>query len=605
MELEEIANRINNIRRLEELEQKPALPYDPADSMETLDEAKDFIRFLYAQVQEKNSREEMLMQEIASLKWLVSQKEKDTDTINRLLANIERLMHELSEARTEISRLVSVNSSLVEQISVLKKHRYGSPSQRNRRSKDAEDKNASENTSQNRDEEKDGFDGTNGRKQMGEVSETAEQEETHNSGTDKARKGSKYSKMEADEKILHKSDVTLLPKGSTYLWTETRKSFEQITKVVEHDYEVFYYLDEQGRLQCGYFPDKNDPSYASYIDRFPGTHASADFLANLVYDKYVMATPYHREMEKVAAQYMSTCRQTLMNWVRKPYSYLLKVVEQFKDAALKDGAVVNVDETWHKLVLKKSKKVYIWCLVNETEKIVLFFYDKGSRSRASLKEFLGDAKLDALQSDGYNVYMYLDDVMIDADHLCCMAHARAKFMYALQQGHYKQVEKMLRLIEKLYDIERQIKGKPWEKILAVRREKSEGIKKEIRKELDYLKCQLRLPSDNLLTKAVNYMDTFWKQIFLYLKDGRYTIDNLAAERAIRPLTVERNNSMFFCSHKGAETSVLYHTIIATCKKQGYKVLDYLKEFFKQIILGRCDYENLMPATIGIKVNNKR
>ena len=100
--------------------------------METLEEAKDFIRFLYAQVQEKNSREEMLMQEIASQKRLVSQKEKDTDTINRLLSNTERLMHELSEARAEISRLVSVNSSLVEQISVLKKHRYGSPSQRNR-----------------------------------------------------------------------------------------------------------------------------------------------------------------------------------------------------------------------------------------------------------------------------------------------------------------------------------------------------------------------------------------------------------------------------------------------------------------------------------------
>lgn len=100
-----------------------------------------------------------------------------------------------------------------------------------------------------------------------------------------------------------------------------------------------------------------------------------------------------------------------------------------------------------------------------------------------MKEFLGDAKFDALQSDGYNVYMYLDDVMIDADHLCCMAHARAKFMYALQQGHYKQVEKMLRLIGKLYDIERLIKGQPWEKILAVRREKSESIKKRYVKNL--------------------------------------------------------------------------------------------------------------------------
>ena len=132
MNLDEIANRISNIRTLEELERKPVLPYDPSDSMETLEEVKDFIRFLYAQVLEKNSREEMLMQEIASLKKLVCQKEKDTDTINRLLLNIEHLMHELSETRAEVSRLVSVNSSLVEQISVLKKHRNGSPSQRNR-----------------------------------------------------------------------------------------------------------------------------------------------------------------------------------------------------------------------------------------------------------------------------------------------------------------------------------------------------------------------------------------------------------------------------------------------------------------------------------------
>lgn len=71
-------------------------------------------------------------QEIASLKRLVSQKEKDADTINRLISNTERLMHDLSEARAEISRLVSVNSSLVERISVLKKNRYGIPSQRNR-----------------------------------------------------------------------------------------------------------------------------------------------------------------------------------------------------------------------------------------------------------------------------------------------------------------------------------------------------------------------------------------------------------------------------------------------------------------------------------------
>ena len=37
-----------------------------------------------------------------------------------------------------------------------------------------------------------------------------------------------------------------------------------------------------------------------------------------------------------------------------------------------------------------------------------------------LKEFLGDAKIKSLQSDGYNVYMYLDDEMVEVEHICCL-----------------------------------------------------------------------------------------------------------------------------------------------------------------------------------------
>jgi len=40
----------------------------------------------------KRTREEMLMKEISPLRDIVSQKEKDAETISRLLANIERLM---------------------------------------------------------------------------------------------------------------------------------------------------------------------------------------------------------------------------------------------------------------------------------------------------------------------------------------------------------------------------------------------------------------------------------------------------------------------------------------------------------------------------------
>lgn len=38
-------------------------------------------------------------------------------------------------------------------------------------------------------------------------------------------------------------------------------------------------------------------------------------------------------------------------------------------------------------------------------------------------------------------------------------------------------------------------------------------------------------------------------LFTYIKDGRYPIDNNAAERAARPLTTQRNNMLHFGSRE--------------------------------------------------------
>ena len=116
-----------------------------------------------------------------------------------------------------------------------------------------------------------------------------------------------------------------------------------------------------------------------------------------------------------------------------------------------------------------------------------------------------------------------------------------------------------------------------------------------------------------MNKALNYLKSFWNQLVLYLKDGRYSIDNSLAERTLRPMTVERKrstsgrllpkgrkNSLTFGSHDGAEVSVIYHTFIETCKMCGVSTLEYFKEFFKAIMQGRTDYENMLPMTIGIK-----
>ena len=62
-------------------------------------------------------------------------------------------------------------------------------------------------------------------------------------------------------------------------------------------------------------------------------------------------------------------------------------------------------------------------------------------------------------------------------------------------------------------------------------------------------------------EALNYLNRFWKEIFAYLDDGELPIDNNLAERTIRKLTTQRNNSLHYGSDAGAEMAATYHSVI--------------------------------------------
>lgn len=143
-----------------------------------------------------------------------------------------------------------------------------------------------------------------------------------------------------------------------------------------------------------------------------------------------------------------------------------------------------------------------------------------------------------------------------------------------------------------------------EQILKERQgEQTTGIIKQLRQKLDKLLTDGNPMRGDLMWKALNYLNSLWDQLILYLKDGRYNIDNSLAERSLSTMTVERKNSSGFGSHEGVQISVIYHTFIETCKMCGVSTLEYFKEFFKAIMQGRTDYENMLPMIIGIK-NNK-
>ncbi|MFS6555208.1 transposase, partial [Parabacteroides distasonis] len=107
------------------------------------------------------------------------------------------------------------------------------------------------------------------------------------------------------------------------------------------------------------------------------------------------------------------------NWLSAGCKLLMPIVELIKGRLLKLNSVLHIDETWTSIRIKiagdgtklgRYKKKYIWCAVNEAEKVTCFFYDNDendSRGLRPIQEFLAGFEKGAIQSDAYTVYELL------------------------------------------------------------------------------------------------------------------------------------------------------------------------------------------------------
>lgn len=573
MEFDELLQRKINMDRLRALDGRPAPEPDIELSNQQLREMVGFLRGLVRELQQQ-------------LEEANSTNAKNSEKLDKLYKLIET-------SQSEQQRLLAIIDKLQSQLAVGKKMHFGSKSVKGIDKKQE---------SKGKNDDKEEFDGTPGSLTVS-VEEETEESKTSKPSKGNSRKGSTYKTLEADARIEHKCDMSQLPEGAVRIKTEIRKVFDQISLVIEHDFEVVTYRTKEGKLETAYFPFADDKQAHIYKEVVPGTHITAGMLSQLAFDCHQMSTPVNRELIRFTDLSLKTCRQTLINWLWKGGEKLNLLIPALKEVALEEGANANCDETWVRVkTAKKYKKHYIWCLANKAQKVVIFFYDEGSRGRNALKDFLGDSKIKSLQTDGYNVYTYLDkeQELINIEHICCWAHARHKFKLAYEQGSDNRARIFLELIGQLYGLEKLYKaeGLTAEEIKARRNsaDTCEIIAKLASNlhEMNNIKESL----GDLMQKAVNYLQSFWKQLMAWRNDGNYSIDNNIAERSIRPITLQRKSSLLFGSSKGVEMSAIYHTIIETCRQNGINARRYLQRFFQEIINGRTDYANLLPMTIG-------
>ena len=593
MNQDELQNRILMLNHLEQQELEPAAPYDPSEGMNE-PELKNFVRFLYGQINDKNKTNQEILEELRKMR----------QDYKELLSKFDSLTQQLEKAHLEIRDLKEQNGVLKDELYNSSKSRKGI--EKNRCSK------GKNHGHDNRDND------TPSPASSSTTSVSPVNHEKKDSATvyhGPSRKGATYNKSVVGEPVVHKCALDKLPAGTVVLKVVKPKVVRTVVNYIEeHHFERVKVKYPDGRIRTVYLPEDDDTRAHLYNEVVPGTHITASLLAFLLFNRYQMASPDYRESKnRLTEMDWNTCRQNLANWADKGAIQLNKLIPALKNVALQDGTNVNVDETWCRYQTHFGhRKTYMWTLVNRKAGIVIFFYEdcededgvkhEGGRGRTVLKEFLGDSKIKSLQSDGYNVYMYLDDELVEVEHLCCLAHVRNKFKDAYNQG-CEQARFFLEKIAALYRREEQYRDNHCtsEEIKELRNDSyTDGIVNSIESEMYDLLALEEKNTSPLLRRALNYLHKFWKQLFAYRNDGEYTIDNMAAERAIRPMTVQRKNSLFFGSTKGALRSAVYNTFIETCKQAKISFQQFFCRYLEELNKGRTDYENLLPMTICLK-----
>ena len=518
-----------------------------------------------------------------------------------LQADQQKLLSRLDEETRKRKAAERKAQRLDERLKYANANRFGDKRQKVKKDSDKPDE-------PDRNKEKEDFDGTDDTLRTDSVNNEAGNPENQppKKERDLSNRPDEYKTMGVEgEPVYHPSDRSKVP--GHVIETKTVQVFSFKTCLVEERFEMVHYAEPGKKPKWGYFPSQGHPEV---VTKFEGTKATPEFLQAIAYEVYVKNVTFGLLHQWLTDMGMTISANTLRNWLKKGKKYLDQLIVVLKSIALEKDSIVNCDETWCKVrKYDHYKKCYIWVLVNKAEKICIFFYEDGSRGRDVLTNFLGDAELKSIMTDGYNAYVFIGDELKSAQfkdtiHQVCMSHNNNKFVKAANQGGEPNAVLFSNDFGELFSREHKYNElglTPEERLRERQSLETKEIVIRIRSRLD---AELAKEPDfrsQYYTEALNYLNHFWDELFAYLDDGELPIDNNLAERCIRKLTTQRNSMLHFGSDEGVEMAATYHSVISTVKLHGKSVWNYLGTFFTKIFNGCRDFFCLTPGNIEMAV----
>ncbi len=329
-------------------------------------------------------------------------------------------------------------------------------------------------------------------------------------------------------------------------------------------------------------------------------------MAHVMVGKYCDHQPLYRQSGIFARAGVELDRSTLAGWVGKGDELIDPLVAAIRRYVLAKDKI-HGDDTPVKVLAPgtgKTRTARLWVYVRDDRpagdtapRAAWFAYSPdrgGAHPQAHLRGFKG-----ALQADAYSGWPKLYGTG-DVQEVACWAHARRPWWELfLRSGRdpTSLAGQALGRIRALYDIEHEIRGQQ-PAVRKVQREARAGpLLDELREWLERLLPRVSAKSE--LAQAIGYSLARWKALTRYVDDGRLEIDNNAAERALRGVSLGRKNYLFMGSDAGGERAAAFYSLVESAKLNGLDPEDYLRQVFERIAehpINRID--ELLPWNIG-------
>lgn len=330
-------------------------------------------------------------------------------------------------------------------------------------------------------------------------------------------------------------------------------------------------------------------------------------LAYIAVSKYADGLPLYRQEAIYLRDGVEVSRSLMAQWMGH-LGFELQMLADYILERVKEGTRVFADETTLPTLAPgsgKTTKAWLWAYARDdrpfggtSPPMVAYRFEDGRGADCVMRHLAGYSGI--LQVDGYSAYTSLAKVRAKSGSnetvqlAGCWAHLRRKFYDLHISGISKAATDTIVAMTELWQIEDEVRGRDADSRAARRQEKSSAIVANLfelwEKELG------KVSGKSKTAGAIRYALTRREALERFLTDGRVEIDSNIVERAIRPQTITRKNSLFAGSEGGGRTWATLATLLQTAKMNAVDPLDWLSLTLTRIAQGwpASEIEALMP-----------